>query len=68
MPFSSNVIGADQSIKEVSLEEVAEILEQSTVEERLDVGSAFIFKLKHKIKGNLVLFNNAFGRSAIVFV
>ncbi|MDR9847129.1 hypothetical protein [Herbaspirillum huttiense] len=66
MPFSSNVVSEVKSIKKVSLEEVAEYLEASTVLEKLDVGSALIYKLKHKIEGNIVLFNSAFGQSAVV--
>ena len=66
MPFSSSVFSEVKSIKMVSLDEVVDYLEASTVIETLDVGSALIYKLKHKNEGNIVLFNSAFGQSAVV--
>lgn len=54
------------SMQQVSLEDFADLLDESAVTERLDLHSALVYKVTHPTKGNLVLVNTTGEQHGII--
>ncbi len=52
--------------KRVTLEEVADIMEVSSVELELDLGHSFLYRVNHPSMGRIVLVNSSVGDSAVM--
>lgn len=50
---------AVQPSRKVTLVDFSDILEQSTILSRLELGSALVYKVNHPTQGDLVLVNTA---------
>lgn len=52
--------------KEVGVEELCSLMEQSSIEETLDLGSTILHVADHVHHGRLVLISTACGRAAVL--
>jgi hypothetical protein len=57
-----------QDLAVVSHEDGDNILDESTVHSKVDIGHSIVYKLDHPVQGKLVLFSSTLGSSVIVAV
>ncbi len=61
MPIAATKSSDTLTAVKINLERVVDLIEESTVKEQLDLGSALMYKLLHPTLGSLVLVNSAAG-------
>jgi hypothetical protein len=54
---------ADQII---SFEDSADLIAESQVENRLDLGHSYVYRLKHPVKGSIIVMNCSSGACAVL--
>lgn len=59
----SNAKTADQII---SFEDSADLIAESKVENRLDLGHSFVYRLRHPVKGSIIVMNCSSGACAVL--
>lgn len=50
----------------VSYEETVDLIAESEVEGRLDLGHSFVYRLKHPLRGNIIVMNSSVGSGAVL--
>ena len=62
-----NAAVKESSGRLISMETCCDLIDESTIMERLDTGSALIYKANHPKLGDIFLVNASSGESALMF-